>query len=108
MAPKRTPQPQRSARSAAVGPLQQWAAMDRAIAALHQACGQLATVIERGDQLYQKLHHARETFIQAWNATHPEQAIPRCRGTALQAACTRYTTNPQALCDACQAQRTRG
>src|SRR5579871_5151185 len=95
LVPKRTSQPERHPRCSAVEPLHQLAAIDRTIAALHQACGQLATVIDRGEQLCQKLHHARETFIAAWNATHPQQTIKRCRANATQAICTPYTTNPQ-------------
>src|SRR5690242_12753173 len=108
LVPKQVPPSYPAMRSAVAGPLQQLAAIDRAAEKLQRACATLAQVTDRAAQASTKLQRGAATFLVAWNAAHPEQKIQRCRGAATEATCTRYTTNAQALCDACRAQRIPG
>ena len=104
LVPKRAPESPAHIRSAAAAPLPQLAAIDRAAAQLQQACARLAGETQRALQVAAKLQAGTENFIAAWNAAHPQHQIQRCRGVSTEPACARYTTDPQALCDACRSR----
>ena len=89
---------------AAARRLQQLAAIDHAIEQLHHARAQFSSVVDLASRLEQKLQNGTETFLAAWNIAHPEHVVQRCRNVGRNAACLRFTTSPQALCDACRAR----
>src|SRR5258707_389725 len=86
--------------------LRQLAAMDRAGDAIDQACDHLANAWHRAAKLRSKIQSDVATFLDTWNAEHPNQTIQHCRGAETNLACARYTHNEQPLCDACRSKRT--